>query len=170
MKNFKTKDIVTIALMAALLCVVAPLAIPLSGGVPISLATLMVMLIGVVLKKKAVYSVLIYLILGAVGLPVFSSYQSGFSVLFGPTGGYLIGYLPLAYIVGMVQERGLKRIGSMILGNLCLYVIGTIWFMVVMDTGLLASLTMCVIPFLPGDIIKMIAVYLLEPAIKKITE
>ncbi|MBB5182835.1 biotin transporter BioY [Catenisphaera adipataccumulans] len=168
----KTREIVLCAMMAAVIAVLAPLSIPLSGGVPISLATFAVMLAGAVLGPKyGTISTVVYLVLGAVGVPVFAGYTSGFGILAGPTGGYLIGYLPLAFCTGWFHENFSKQkyglIVGMLVGEVILYVIGTVWFMFVNQTGLMQSLVWCVFPFIPGDIAKIIAVMILTPLLQK---
>lgn len=174
----KSKNIVYTALMAALICIIAPLSIPLAGGVPISLATLAVMLSGSLLGKKwGTLSVGIYLILGCIGIPVFAGYSSGFSNVFGPTGGYLLGYLVLAFMTGWLYhaygkklEKGKKLIVlvlSILLGEVLLYALGTLWFMFVSKMGLMASLVYCVIPFIPGDIFKIIVTCILTVSLEK---
>lgn len=107
----KIKTMVYIALMAAILSIVSPISIPLAGGVPISLATLAVMLAGALLGKKwGTLSVFIYLCLGCIGLPVFAGYSAGFANVIGPTGGYLLGYLFLSFITGWIyQDIGKKK-------------------------------------------------------------
>lgn len=181
----KTKQLVLCGVCAAIICALAPLSVPLAGLVPITLATFAVMLSGVLLGGRyASLSVLVYLLLGALGVPVFSGYSSGVGVLFGPTGGYLIGYIPLAFLTGALYERfgkqktGVKKyavmITAMLSGTVVLYAFGTAWYCIVTGTGALAALTLCVVPFLLGDAAKIAAVTILcpqlEKAIKKIPD
>lgn len=166
----KNKKMVYCALMAAVLCVISPLSIPV-GAVPISLATLGVMLAGALLGAQlGTLSVLIYLVLGWVGLPVFAGYSSGFTCLFGPTGGYMIGYLFLAFLTGVLYKKKTLPylVGSILVGELVLYLLGTIWFMFVAQTSLVSALTICVLPFIPGDIAKIVLVCLLLPQLEKV--
>ncbi len=165
----KNKKMVYCALMAAVLCVISPLSIPV-GAVPISLATLGVMLAGALLGAQlGTLSVLIYLVLGWVGLPVFAGYSSGFTCLFGPTGGYMIGYLFLAFLTGFLYKKKTSYlVGSILVGELVLYLLGTIWFMFVAQTSLVSALTICVLPFIPGDIAKIVLVCLLLPQLEKV--
>lgn len=164
----KTQHLVLTAMCAALTCVLAPLSIPAPGGVPISLATFSVMLSGLVLGPlQGTLSQLLYILLGAVGLPVFAGFAGGPGVLLGMTGGYIAGYLFLAFFSGLFYDRfgrrsrGAGRILSaaagMVLGTVLLYAFGTAWFMRVTGMDLRASLAACVLPFLPGDALKTAA-------------
>jgi biotin transport system substrate-specific component len=165
------------AVCAAITCILAPLSIPLAGGVPISLATFAVMLAGVLLGGSlGAASQLIYVLLGAVGLPVFAGWTGGLGNVLGMTGGYIIGYIPLAWLTGLIYKkygstarmpvRIAFMIIGMIVGNIALYVIGTAWFMVITGMDLGASLAACVIPFIPGNFIKMAAVCFIAPPVE----
>ena len=165
------------ALMAAVIAVLSPVAVPLAGQVPVSLATLAVMLAGAVLKEKyGTLAVGIYILLGMIGMPVFAGWSSGASVVLGMTGGYIIGYLPLAWITGKAAGTAAKRtpysyktlMTGALSGTLVLYVLGTVWFMAFTGMGPAASLSACVLPFLPGDALKIAAVSLLAPKLEKI--
>lgn len=177
-----TRNLVLCGMCAAITCILAPLSVPLAGGVPVSLATFAVMLAGVLLGGSlGAFSQLIYVLLGAVGLPVFAGWTGGLGNVLGMTGGYIIGYIPCAWLTGLIYKKTGSRakrtakiffmILGMICGTLALYVIGTAWFMAVTGMGLGASLAACVIPFLPGDFIKMAAVVIiglpLETAIRR---
>lgn len=174
-----TKRIALIAVMAAVICVLSPLSIPLSAGVPISLATLAVMLAGAVLGPiDGMLATLVFLALGMLGVPVFSAYQAGIGVLFGKTGGFILGYIPLALCSGLFLPKGgklsLRSVGpavlGMLLGTVILYAFGTAWFLVLTHAGLKLALTACVLPFLPGDALKVFAVCLLAPALRTALE
>lgn len=105
-QNSRTRQITLIGLMTAITCILAPLSIPLPfSPVPISLTNLVIFISVFILgMKDATISFLIYLLLGAVGLPVFASFHAGLSVLAGPTGGYLIGFIFLALIQGFAMK------------------------------------------------------------------
>lgn len=171
-----TRNLVLCGLCAAITCVLAPLSIPLSAGVPISLATFSVMLAGAVLGGPlGAASQLVYLLLGAVGLPVFAGWSGGIGLVTGMTGGYLVGYIPLAFFTGLISRPFSRRsnlfvrIAGMLLGMLTgtviLYAMGTAWFMFCTGMTLEASLAACVLPFLPGDLLKMAAVIAVAPPI-----
>lgn len=161
-------------LFAALTAVCTYISIPLGfTPVPVNLATLSVFLAGGILGMKyGTVSLMVYVLLGAVGLPVFSNFSGGPGVLMGPTGGYIAGYIAAAFIVGFICDRafaaslsGPKKTAVCVLAMICglaaCYFLGTAWFMYSTGTGLIASLVACVIPFLIGDGLKIIAASLL---------
>ena len=172
--NMKTRDMTIIAVMAALMCVAGPLSISI-GPIPLSLASFAVYMAGAVLgAKKGTLAVGIYLLLGLVGLPVFSGFSGGFQKLIGVTGGYLVGYLPCACITGLAVKPDSPDSGSqwrlpafMALGTAVLYLIGTAWFMIQTRNTLAASMGICVIPFLLGDAVKIVAASLLARPVRK---
>lgn len=158
---FSLKSMVFTAIFAALICVAAPVSIPLPGLVPISLATFTMYLAGAMLGgKRAALAVLVYVLLGAVGVPVFSGYSGGFGVLFGVTGGYIIGYIPMALITGLFADLPSKHHWTipvgMVVGTIALYTFGTAWFMIYTGKNLAAALMGCVVPFLAFDAIKIV--------------
>lgn len=172
-----TKTYVICALCTAIICVLAPLAIPI-GPVPLSLATLAVMFTSFLLGWKwGTVAVVLYLVLGAVGVPVFSGFSAGFAKLAGPTGGYLIGYIPLALLCGLFydfygrRKSGWKKYAAMaagvIVGTIVLYALGTAWFCIQANASLETALPLCVIPFLPGDVIKGIICLIIVPVLEK---
>ena len=114
-----------------------------------------------------------YIILGILGLPVFAGWTSGAAVVFGMTGGYIIGYLPLAFCTGCFRERHTSAgalVTGMVTGTITLYTVGTVWFILYTKTDLTAALTACVLPFLPGDILKMILTELVTPRIRPVAQ
>ena len=147
------------ALMAALMCIFGPMSVPI-GPVPVSLTNLViyftVYLIGM---KGATVSYLIYMLLGIVGLPVFSGYQGGLAKVAGPTGGYLVGFILMALICGFVMEKSNVNIPitvvGMIVGTLVAYAFGTVWFIQLMDVTYSYALTVCVFRFIPFDLAKI---------------
>lgn len=173
MKKTTTYTLIVTALMAALMCIAGPnsILIPMSP-VPISFTTLAIFISAFVLgKKMCTVSTVIYLLLGLVGLPVFSGYSGGFGKFAGPTGGYLIGFIFTAFITGFFIEKfGCKiytNVIGMILGLGVAYLFGTLWFTVIMNTTFVAALASCVVPFLIGDAIKIIIGAILGPILRK---
>ena len=153
---FSVRDMAIIAISAAILCVAAPFVVPL-GAVPLSLATLAVYISGAVLgAKRATAAVVIYLLLGAVGMPVFAGATGGIAQLFGATGGFLFGYIPCALITGLAAEKKLPAVG-MTVGTLSCYAVGTLWFTLYTSCGLWTAVGSCVLPFIVGDALKIIA-------------
>ncbi len=158
----KTKNMVMCAVFAAILSVLAVITIPI-GPVPITLGFFGVMLTGIILGPKyGSIAVLVYLLIGSVGLPVFSGFKGGFQVLLGPTGGYAWSYIIMAFIIGAITKKlpekkwlaVIKIFIACLIAIVVGYTAGTIQFMAVQKTDLLKSLAMCVIPFIPVDIAK----------------
>lgn len=156
----KTKRITTCALMTALLCILAPLSVPI-GPVPISLTNLVLYLSLFVMGTwDSLISCAIYLLLGAVGLPVFSGYSGGLAKLAGPTGGYLVGFLFMIVIAGPIMEKFERKIVptflGMVVGTAVEYALGTAWFVFQADATWAYALSVCVYPFIPFDLGKMV--------------
>lgn len=159
------------AAFAAGMAVLAPWSVPL-GPVPLSLCTLMIYLAAWVLSPgRALTAVTVYVLLGAAGLPVFAGFLGGAGRLAGPTGGYILGYLPLCVICTQFVNRFALRRGACLLGmglgTAALYAVGTLWFCVQTGTAAEGALALCVLPFLPGDFVKMGAAVLLGPALRR---
>lgn len=157
------------AVMAAVTCVVSPFSINI-GPIPLSLCPLVLYLSAYLLGWKwSGVSCLVYLLLGAVGMPVFSGFAGGLAKVAGPTGGYIIGFLPMVMIVGFFvtafQSRAMHLLG-MIVGTGVLYVLGTAWFCFQSQTPLAQAMALCVIPFLPGDLIKMAIALVFGPLLR----
>ena len=158
------------AVMAAVLAVVSPFVLPI-GPVPVSLCTLAVYLIVYVLGgRRGTTAVLVYLLLGAAGMPVFSGFEGGLGKVLGPTGGYILGYLALAFLTGLAVDRFPGRrtvhLAGMVLATAVLYAFGTAWFCVQSGTPLEGALGLCVLPFLPGDGLKMAVVLAMGPVLR----
>jgi len=159
--NINLRMTVYVALFTALIIIGGYISVPLPfGPVPIVLADLFVMITGLFLGFKwGLTSVALYLCLGALGLPVFAGGTSGLAVLFGPTGGYLFGYLLLVASVGFISSKGKRSIITnliaLVVGNILLYAIGVPWLKTVMNFGWAGALAAGLTPFLPGTIIKI---------------
>lgn len=170
MKAFPVRPLVFCALFAALIAVCAWITIPI-GPVPISLATFAVMLCGLILGwKYGAIAVAVYILLGLVGVPVFANFRAA-EALLGPTGGYIVGYLPYALLAGLsvprLQTRMWGRCALLLGGTACCYALGTLWFMHATGRTLAESLGLCVLPFLPGDAAKIALSAFLAPRLRK---
>ena len=146
LRTTNTYAMAVTALMTAVTCILAPLSIPI-GPVPISLTNFAIYLSLYLLDwKKGTVSYILYLLLGLVGLPVFSGFTGGIGKLAGPTGGYILG---------------------MIVGSAICYAFGTAWFCIQAGYTVSAALAVCVIPFIPADLIKMVIAMIIGPEIRK---
>ena len=192
MKKNKIQNLTFTALMAAILCIAGPIVIPI-GMVPMSFAN-MVIYLNILLfdKKQAVTSTAVYLLIGLTGIPVFSGFSGGAGKLFGPTGGYLIGYLFLCWLAGTILEvleklngktensdseyqkqktekkrNGLRTILALSMGTIGVYCIGTIWLMYQSNLTFVEALSVGVLPFVVFDAVKILAAVGLGNSIKK---
>lgn len=174
--NSKIKDIVFIGISAALIAVCSWISIPLPT-VPITLQTMGVCLIaGLFGLKRGTLATAVYIALGALGVPVFSGFTGGVGIILGQTGGYIIGFIFTALIVGLASDkfkgRLLPLILSMVIGILVCYAFGTVWFAVVYaksnePASLLTILGWCVFPFLLPDAVKIAVAAVLANRLKK---
>lgn len=171
MKNLSVFEMTTCAIMAALMCIFGPMSIPI-GPIPISLTVLVLfvslMLIG---TKFTFISYLVYILLGAAGLPVFSGYQGGPAKLVGPTGGYLVGFFFMiligGYFVRRFRDKPVIIIAGFFLAVVAAYIFGTAWFVLMMKCDIWYALTVCVFPFIPFDLVKIIIAVVLGSAVYK---
>lgn len=166
-------NMVYIAMFAALIAICSIIAIPI-GAVPITLQTAAVYLTaGILGWKRGTISVLIYLLLGTVGLPVFSGGRSGFGTLMGPTGGYLIGWILSAIVIGLIIQAFKSKklyvlIIAFIAGSAVCYAFGTAWYMIVAGVDLGGALMVCVVPFLIPDAVKIAVAAILVNRLDKV--
>ncbi len=172
MKNRKLDvgTMAVIAVMTAIMCIFGPMSLPI-GPVPISLTVLTVYLAVFILGTwKGTLAYIIYLLIGLAGVPVLSGYTSGPAKLFGPTGGYLIGFIPMAIISGIFIDKFWKNIAlqvtGMILGLIVCYAFGTAWLAVEASMDLHAALWAGVIPFIPFDLIKIAVSVIIGRAVR----
>lgn len=155
-----TRMLTLCGLFAALSAILSQVAIPI-GPVPISFTHVSIfMAAGLLGKRYATISQTVFVLLGAFGVPVFSGFQGGFSVVAGPRGGFIIGYLFCTFLVALLIERFGSSLKStflaMYVGWVATYAAGIPWFMYVMGWDLKSTVLMCVVPFLPGDLVKTI--------------
>ena len=156
-----TKRIAFVGLMTAVICVLGPISFPLPiSPVPISLGVLGVLLAVYMLGLKwGTISCLIYLLIGLVGVPVFTGFSGGVGKVLGPTGGYLIGYIFLCLIAGFFISKWPAKwplhLTGMVLGTAVMYLFGTLWLGYLLKCSFLEALWMGVIPYIPADLIKI---------------
>lgn len=173
--KLSTKEITHSAIFAALICIMSLIALPV-GAVPATLSLFGIMLVPIILgKKQGVISVLIYLLSGAAGLPVFSGFKGGFQVLLGPTGGYLWSYILIAYILGKFSDCIYDNTPKTIIKTvfmcfLCLilcYLWGSIQYTLVTGTAFKVAIVFGGLIFLPFDILKVILASYIGTTLKK---
>lgn len=160
------------AVMAAVIAVVAPFSIPAWGEVSFTLCTFVLYLSPYILGwKRAAIATMVYILLGMVGMPVFSGFKAGLGVLAGPTGGYILGYIPMVIIGGLVIKAFPKNraihLGGMILATAVLYAFGTALFCAQTGSALERALVICVFPFIPFDLGKMVIATGLGPVLRE---
>ncbi len=157
------QDMIAVSLFAAMTAVGAFVAVPLPfGPVPIALASLFALTSGAILGKwLGALSQVVYVTMGLAGIPVFAEFTSGVGVIAGPTGGYLVGYIAGAFLVGLLVEylpfasATARAVPAFVAGTLLIYLLGVPWLMLETGMNLPAALVTGVLPFLPGDAIKI---------------
>ena len=178
-----TRKLTLCAVMAAVMCVIAPISIPI-GPISITGGTLAIYLTACLLRPwRGLAATAVYLLAGFVGLPVFSNYMGGAGRLIGPTGGYLVGYLPMMLLAGLAADCALRRFGGqgkgeralapaiaflgMVLATAVLYAFGTAWYCVQAGVNLKTALAACVFPFIPFDLMKMVLALLVGVPVRR---
>ena len=174
-KGFQAIDLAYVAVCAALMVVCSWISIP--ATVPFTLQTFAVFCsLGLLGGRRGTAAILVYLLLGALGVPVFAGFSGGIGILFGTTGGYLLGFILMGLVYWLGERLSMDsrniRIISMILGLLLCYAFGTAWFMFVYarQTGAIVlgtALAWCVVPFLLPDLVKMALALLLSGRLRK---
>ena len=181
--RINTRQLTLCAVMAAVMCVIAPISIPI-GPIAITGGTLTVYLTACLLGPvRGLTATAAYLLAGFVGLPVFSNYMGGAGRLLGPTGGYLMGYLPMMLLAGLAADYAFRRFGGqgkgervlalavqlpgMVLATAVLYAFGTAWYCVQAGVDLQAALAACVLPFIPFDLMKMVLALMIGASVRR---
>jgi biotin transport system substrate-specific component len=172
-RSARVRALTHTALGAALMAAGAFIAIPLPfTPVPVTLQTLSVFLVAAAFGPwRGMMAVTVYLLLGLAGAPVFAHMTGGPGILLGPTGGYLIGFIPLAGITGWLSLHAKsiwRRSAAMVCGAAVLYVFGTAWLMVSTGLTLTAALGAAVVPFLAPEIVKIAAAAYAAPYIQQV--
>lgn len=156
----RVRRLVLCALFAALAAVCSQIAIPMPWGVPINLAVFAACMAGSMLGPVwGTASLAVYVALAAIGVPVLTGFQGGPAAIFGKTGGYAVGYILTALFTGLLARllgrRFVPLCVAMAVGCAACYLLGTLWFMVLTHSTLLVALSLCVLPYLPADALKI---------------
>lgn len=165
-----TRQLAFTGLFTAVLAVLSVLQIPMPTGVPLTLQTFAVCLCGYVLGSRSGFmAAFLYVVIGAVGLPVFSGMKGGFGVLFGPTGGFLVGFLLLSALCGIGMEQGkkLRYWGFGVIGLIFCHICGAFGFSLVSGRSFLQSVLMVSAPYLLKDLISLAMAGLAGAAIRR---
>ena len=153
----KTLDIVYCGIFATITAILAQISIPLPGGVPLTLQTFAVSLAGILLgSKKGFISILVYVLMGAIGLPVFSGFSAGIGAIVGATGGFILSFPIMSFIIGLICERTDNNFLAMILGSIPNYLLGAIQFSLVTSSNMYNAFLVCVLPFILVGVIKAV--------------
>ena len=174
-KNRFVYDIAVTALFTAVIAICAWITVNIPiGVVPFTMQTFGVLCAaGILGAKRGTAAVAVYILIGAVGLPVFSGFKGGIGSILGPTGGFILGFLLTALLVGFVVDKFGRKlliiISAMIAGVLLCYTVGVVWFMFVYDSGkgLGGALMTCVVPFLIPDALKILAASIVVNRVSK---
>ena len=158
MSQTKTKALILVAMCASIICLLAQVTIPLPL-IPITGQTLAIGIVATILgSKHGSITVFVYLILGLIGLPVFSQFTSGFGILFGPTGGYLLGFLPTAYLIGLWLEKirytYIQAFIANMIGMCITLILGAVWLKLFTELSWQEAFVTGIFPFLPVGILK----------------
>ena len=171
MSKSKAYPIVLVGVFVAIISICAWISIPMVP-IPITLQTLGVFITASILGAKlGTVSIIIYILLGAVGLPVFSNFTGGFGILLSPTGGFIIGFIFTALTIGIItsfKNSILTNTLAMLLGLLLCYTFGTVWYCIYANVDFITAVLVCVVPFLFGDAIKIIVASILVTKLKKL--
>ena len=156
-KGISVQDICMIGVLTAVISVMSWIRIPMPLGVPMTLQTFAVPLAGVILgPRKGMLAVVLYILLGAIGVPVFSGFSAGPGALFGLTGGFIWAFPLMALFAGLGVKKGtvLWITLGLLMGIVADYTVGVLQFMLVSGNSLQTSIMACVLPFLPTEAIK----------------
>ncbi len=169
-KKFSTQELTMIGMLTAVLSVLSILQIPMPSGVPLTLQTFAVALCGYVLGcRKGMFCIVLYLLTGFIGLPVFTGMTAGIGKLFGFTGGFLYGFLVLAGLcgAGIRCRKGIESISMGVSGLLICHLLGAAHYSIVASCGLVQAFLLVSLPYLVKDVLSVIGAYLVSVAVRK---
>lgn len=164
-----TRDLCFVGIFTAMISVLSQISIPMPSGVPMTLQTFAVALAGIVLgPKKGTLSALIYVLLGAVGVPVFSGFSGGLGIVFGIRGGFILSFPLIALTAGIGADKS-NRVWLgfwLVAGSAINYLCGMLLFSLVAPSSLSAAFAACVLPFIPTAILKVVVAGMFGPKLK----
>lgn len=175
-KIISAKEICYVSVSVAIIAACSIITIPLPVGIPVTLQTFAIFLcVGILGTARATIAVSVYILLGITGFPIFSAFSSGVGVITGPTGGYLIGFIPSVLISGslikIMKEKKRAVFFAMVIGLLSCYFIGTLWFVCFISTftlqGIIYAFSVCVLPFVFPDLAKVALAVFISDKTKK---
>ena len=157
--RLSTRDMCFIAFFAAIIAICAQISFPLPSGVPLTLQTFAVLLAGIVLgPKKGALAVIVYILLGAAGIPVFTQFRGGINVIAGPTGGFILSFPIMAFAAGIgAGKNSVIGLASGLTGGVAInFFSGMLFFSFIMSAGLRTAFAATVLPFIPGAVIEIV--------------
>lgn len=166
--GFKTVDLVMIALFAAITAVLSQVAIPMPTNVPVTLQTFAVALCGFCLgHRKGTVAILVYILLGVVGIPVFTGFKGGFACIASFTGGFIYGFMPFAFLSGLPVKNKIIKVLLGVLGLFVLHFFGTLHYALLTSNGFIQAFLLVSAPYLIKDIISVVLAYFASLAVNK---
>ncbi|GHU79121.1 biotin transporter BioY [Clostridia bacterium] len=169
-EKFTVRDMCFIGIFTAVTVIMAQISIPMPMGVPITMQTFAICLAGMLLSpRNSFFSALLYVLLGAIGIPVFAQFSGGLGIVFGPTGGFILSFPIMAWLVALGAEKkgAIPVTLGLVAGILVNFVAGMVLFSLITGNGLGVAFTACVLPFIPTTIIKTVAAGIIGARIKK---
>jgi len=169
LRNSPVIDLCFISIFTAIIAIMAQIVIPMPYGVPMTLQTLAISLAGILLgPRRGAISALLYVLLGAVGVPVFAGFNGGLGAVFGPTGGFIMSFPVLAFAAGFGAARNNTKwlYGGIIAGIVLNYLCGVVYFSIITSNDLITSFVTCVLVFIPTDILKIITAGLIGKKVR----
>ncbi len=166
------QELCTMGVVTSVICIMAQISIPTPLGVPLTMQTFAIALAGIILgAKKGAIATLIYILIGGIGVPVFSNLTGGYQYLIGPRGGFLLSFPMMAFVIGLgsfyLSKWKWSLTLAILLGATLNLTCGVLLFCYTTHSNFIIGITTCALPFIPGEILKMLLAYLLGINIKK---
>ena len=168
--KLSTRDLCIIAIFTAIIAALAQISVPTPYGISMTMQTFAIPLAGIVAgAKRGAIATLIYIFLGAIGIPVFAGFTGGMGIVFGMSGGFILSFPVLALIAGIAESKNNKvwLVSGLFIGAVINFLCGMIWFSVVTSSNLRTAFMLSALPFIPTEIIKIVLVIVLGRQIKK---